>query len=156
MADIPMDGKGAYVYEAVDITNYDGDSFRCVLRKRWDFGFHIHVTQEYAIAVRIKGVDTPELRDNRKDWKAAGFLARDRAREWLKVRQPGGAVRFISMDKPDKYGRALGDFESAVGERLSEYLLHERLGVPYQGQNKADVEKAHEGNIGWLKLQGLI
>lgn len=153
MADIEMDGKGNYVYEAIDLSNYDGDSFRLTVRKTWDFGFGIHVTQEYAITTRIKGVDTPELRDKRADWKAAGYLARDRAREFV---GQNGLVRFISMDKPDKYGRALGDFETEDGQRLSEYLLTERLGVAYDGQNKADVEKAHEGNIGWLKLQGLI
>ena len=152
-ADIEMDGKGAYVYEAVELTNYDGDSFRLTVRKRWDFGFHIHVTQEYAIATRIKGVDTPELRDKRPDWKAAGYLARDRARSWV----AGGAVRFISMDKPDKYGRALGDLEKLDGgERLSDYLLANNLGVVYEGQNKALVEQAHEVNIAVLKAAGLI
>ena len=37
--DIETDGKGNYVYEALDITNYDGDSFRLTVRKKWDFGF---------------------------------------------------------------------------------------------------------------------
>ena len=152
-ADIEMDGKGAYVYEAVEITNYDGDSFRLTVRKRWDFGFNIHVTQEYKIATRIKGVDTPELRDKRPDWKAAGYLARDLARSWV----AGDAVRFISMDKPDKYGRALGDLEKVEsGERLSDYLLANNLGVVYEGQNKALVEAAHEDNIAYLKASGGI
>ena len=152
-ADIEMDGKGAYVYEAVELTNYDGDSFRLTVRKRWDFGFHIHVTQEYKIATRIKGVDTPELRDKRPDWKAAGYYARDMARAFV----ASGDVRFISMDKPDKYGRALGDLEKVDGGgRLSDYLLANSLGVVYEGQNKALVEKAHEKNIALLKASGLI
>ena len=152
-ADIPIDGKGNYIYEAVDITNYDGDSFRCTICKTWDFGFGIHVTQEYSIATRIKGVDTPELRDDRPDFKAAAFLARDNAREFV---HSSGYVKFLSMDKPDKYGRALGDFITEDGEKLSEYLLKHRMGVPYDGQNKADVENAHEANIEYLKEQKLI
>ena len=152
-ADIEMDGKGAYIYEAVELTNYDGDSFWLTVRKRWDFGFNIHITQEYKIAIRIKGVDTPELRDKRPDWKAAGYLARDRARSWV----ASGDVRFISMDKPDKYGRALGDLEKAEGgERLSDYLLANSLGVVYEGQNKALVELAHEDNIAYLLASDFI
>ena len=153
MVDIQMDGKGNYVYEAVEITNYDGDSFRLTVRKRWDFGFGIHVTQEYAIATRIKGVDTPELRDKRPDFKAAGYLAKAAAANFV----ASGKAQFVSMDKPDKYGRALGDFVMPVsGATLSEYLLSERLGVPYEGQNKAEVEAAHEENIAWLKEQGRL
>lgn len=151
--DIPMDGKGNYVYEAVDITNYDGDSFRMTLRKRWDFGFGIHAEQQYSLAVRIKGVDTPELRDKRPDWKAAAYLARDEARRWL---SEVGPCRFISVDKPDKYGRGLGDIMNADGDILSAFLLENRLGVPYEGQNKADVEAAHEANIAALKEAGRI
>ena len=152
-ADIEMDGAGNYVYEAVVFTNYDGDSFRLTVRKKWDFGFNIHVTQEYKIATRIKGVDTPEMRDKRPDWKAAARLAKSRARDFV----ASGTARFISMDKPDKYGRALGDIELVDGGgTLSDYLLVNNLGVAYEGQNKALVEKAHEKNIVILKVAGLI
>lgn len=153
MTDIPTDGKGNYVYEAVDITNYDGDSFRLTVRKRWDFGFGIHVEQGYSLAIRIKGVDTPELRDKRPDWKAAGYLARDRARKWL---SETGPCWFISVAKPDKYGRGLGDLMNAESDILSAFLLAERLGVEYDGQNKVEVEAAHAANIAHLKEQGLI
>jgi len=151
--DIPTDGLGHYVYSAVDITNYDGDSFRMTLFKKWDFGFGIHVTQEYSIATRIKGVDTPELRDYRPDFKAAGYLARDKAREFV---QGAKSAKFISHDKLDKYGRGLGDVEIEGGKSLSNFLLENHLGVPYQGQNKAAVEEAHEANIAWLKENGHI
>ena len=154
IVDIETDGKGNYIYEALDITNYDGDSFRLTVRKQWDFGFDIHVIQEHKIATRIKGVDTPELRERRPDFKAAGYLARDKAREW--VLESPGPVRFVSMDKPDKYGRALGDFIRPDGSTLTEYLLYNRLGVPYEGQNKADIEALHEVNIEFLKKGGLI
>ena len=153
MADIPTDGTGNYVYKCHDITNYDGDSFRMTLSKQWDFGFKIYSEQSYAIAARIKGVDTPELRDKRPDFKAAGYLAKERAADFVRAAHN---PKFISMDKPDKYGRALGDVEDDYGLRLSQYLIDEGLGVPYEGQNKADVEAAHERNIANLKERGLI
>ena len=152
--DITVDGEGNYVYEALDITNYDGDSFRLTVRKKWDFGFKIYVTQEHEIATRIKGVDTPELRDRRPDFKAAGYLARDQARFWLS--EMNGPIRFISMDKPDKYGRALGDLIDQDGNKLSSFLLVNRYGVPYHGQNKAAVEEVHEKNIQYLIEKGEI
>ena len=155
MVDIPMDGKGSYIYEAIEITNYDGDSVRCTLTKKWDFGFHIHVEQTYHVAVRVKGVDTPELRDKRPDWKAAGYLARDAVKSWFLNAVPG-FVKFISMDKPDKYGRALGDFEDADGNRLSQFLLDTNLGVAYEGGSKAEIEAMHAKNIAILKEDGRI
>ena len=151
-ADIPMDGKGNYVYEAFDMTNYDGDSFWLTVRKKWDFGFKIHVTQEYRINTRIKGVDTPEMRDKRPDWKAAAKLAKKIAGQFV----DNGDVMFISMDKPDKYGRALGDFVTADGKMLSKHLIEQRLGVAYEGQNKALIEAAHEENVAYLKASGQI
>ena len=152
--DIPTDGKGNYIYQITDIRNYDGDSFRFTVLKKWDFGFDIYFGGEHEISARIKGVDTPELRDKRPDWKAAGYLARDKAREW--VANSPDLVRFLSMDKPDKYGRALGDMIRVDGEKLSDYLLANNYGVPYEGQNKSVIEELHEKNIQILKERGEI
>ena len=151
-ADIPMDGEGNYIYEAVKLTNYDGDSFRLTVKKRWDFGFGIHITQEYHIPTRIKGVDTPEMRDKRPDWKAAARLAKRIAQEFVGHEH----VTFVSMDKPDKYGRALGDFVKDDGNTLSKYLIEQGLGVAYEGQNKALVQAAHAENVAYLKATGQI
>lgn len=143
-----MDGKGNYIYDCTDISNYDGDSFRLTINKKWDFGFGIHVTQENRISARIIGVDTPELRDSRPEFKAAGYLAKQKAELWVNGLE---SVKFISLDKPDKYGRALGDFQRADGARLSDYLIEKRYGVKYEGQNKQDVEEAHRENIKYLQ-----
>ncbi len=149
---VPLDGKGSYTYLAEYMGAYDGDSVSLRIRKDWDFGFNMRVTQEYAIKARIKGIDTPELRDWRPKWKAAGYLARDRVRGLL-----AGAdeLIFVSMDKPDKYGRALGDV-LADGKSLVEFVLDSRLGVAYEGGTKEDVEKAHAANIRWLDQQNML
>ena len=148
-----MDGAGNYVYEVAELSNYDGDSFRLDLLKRWDFGFRIHVEQRFHLAVRIIGIDTPELRDKRPAWKAAAYLAKDEAWSWVRA---GAPCKFISMDKPDKYGRGLGDIENAAGDRLSNHLLELNLAVPYIGQNKSEVEKLHQANIDALLASGVI
>ena len=148
---LPLD-KGEFKYECKDISAYDGDSVRCTIIKKWDFGFNIHVEQKYDIASRIIGIDTPELRDSRPDYKAAGYLARDKVRAWLD-KEP---VIFLSLDKPDKYGRALGDFQRADGSRLTNYILDNALGVSYHGQNKDEVQEAHQKNIDYLKSAGQL
>ena len=145
-----MDGKNNYVYKCIDISNYDGDSFRLTILKQWDFGFGIHVEQKYQIATRIYGIDTPELRDKRADFKAAGYLAKEKAAEWVKAER----TQFISLDKPDKYGRALGDFRRESGFMLSDYLIENNYAVAYKGQNKELVEWAHQKNIEQLKERG--
>ena len=150
--DMPTDGKGNYIYEAIEISNYDGDTFGLTIRKAWDLGFKIRVIQELKIKTRIQGVDTPELRDKRPDFKAAGYLAKEEARKWVNER---GAL-FVSTSKPDKYGRALGDFMDADGNYLTEFLIEKNLAVKYEGQNKADVQSAHKINIAKLKKAKLI
>ena len=148
-----MDGKGNYIYEFGYSGNYDGDSIRGRARKRWDFGFNLHIIQTADVNVRLKGVDTPEMNDDRPDFKAAAILAKDAVHCWFNL---AGKVTFLSLDKPDKYGRSLGDFRNDAGERLSAHLLDARLGVKYEGQNKDDVQAAHERNIAWLKKEGSI
>ena len=148
---LPLD-KGEYRYECKDISNYDGDSFRVTIFKSWDFGFNIHVHQEYKIATRIYGVDTPELRDKRPDFKAAAQLAKQQASEWV-ASEP---VIFLSLDKPDKYGRALGDFQRADGSTLAEYLINSSYAVYYSGKSKEDIQEAHERNIAYLASIGKL
>ena len=149
-----------YLFNTDEITNYDGDSFKLIISKpyKFDFGFGIkdNGRKTYKIEMRLHGVDTPELKDRRADWKAAGYLARDKARKWLKDFAP---VWFLSIEfKEGKFGRTLGDFISTQVEdaRLSDYLISERMAVAYHGQNKADIEAVHAENIAYLKSKGLL
>jgi len=155
-ADIPTDGKGNYVYRILEtnIANYDGDTFSLTIQKKWDFGFGIHITQQFDIKTRIIGIDTPELRDKRPDYKAAGYLAKRMAAEWVaKIKEP----KFHSLDHLGKFGRPLGDIENPeTGQMLTEYLLALRLAVPYHAENKEKVQSMHEANIAHLKAIGWI
>lgn len=151
-----IDGKGNYTYEFDGVSNYDGDSFRLRIWKLWDFGFNNIIRQSQEISARIKGIDTPELRDDRPQWKAAAKLAREKAKEWVDL----CGDKFVSLDKPDKYGRALGDFVCESGMEahsyLSEYLIAERLAVRYEGQSKDAVADQHQANINYLIEKGLL
>ena len=149
-----------YLFNTGEISNYDGDSFKLTISKpyRFDFGFEIEDRgiKTFRIEMRLHGVDTPELRARRPDWTAAGYLARDKAREWLEKFRP---ILFLSIKyEKGNYGRALGDFVSTQVEdaRLSDYLIGGRMAVAYHGQSKAEVEPVHAENIAYLKSKGLL
>ena len=132
-----------YEYGCEIVRVYDGDTVTIDL----DLGFGIWVKGR---GVRVAGIDTPELRTRDLREKRYGYKARDRMLELLPVgsRQ---VVRTYSP-KPDKYGRVLGNF--VVGDDVaSELLIAERLAVRYEGQNKADIEAAHQANFDALDAE---
>ena len=116
--------------------NYDGDTVSLCL----DRGFYEHKH----VQLRLHQVDTPELSkmrnvpaDRVELYKAAGRLARDRVREWLAGR--AGHLRAVSLVNVGKYGRPIGDIVcEKTGDRLTAYILGERLGVPYDGGDRGD------------------
>ncbi len=130
-----------YEYGCEIVRVYDGDTVTIDL----DLGFGIWVKGR---GVRVAGIDTPELRTRDLREKKYGYKARDRMLELLPVgsRQ---VVRTYSP-KPDKYGRVLGNFVLESGNVASEVLISGRLAVRYEGQNKADIEAAHQANFDHL------
>ena len=101
---------------------------------------------------RIRGIDTPELRGGTDASKQAGYLARDKARLFV----ADGPAFFHSEDYTGKFGRPIGDIVTESGGSLREYLLREKLAVPYSGQAKSEVKVLHDKNIEYLKKHGLI
>ena len=162
-----------FKYEVLEILSmYDGDSInvRCVREHTvpettMDFGFddivtspsHI-VTKIIDVNVRMHGYDTPELRDKRPDWKAAAYLARNEARLWVKSKLCGqGLIMITHKDERGKFGRYLANFVSRMdGTTLKDYLIENYMAVPYHGQNKMEIEKAHEANLVKLKELGRV
>jgi len=123
--------------------NYDGDT----LTLRLDLGFNVHIVQN----VRLHGVDAPELRGGAEIVKQAGFLARDRVREFLADK----SLVYCSVQWSGKYGRSLGDVE-ADGASLGQYLLENRLAVAYEDGNRVALLAQHKANAEGLKEQGQI
>ena len=148
----------SYIYEVISFDNYDGDSFDIHIVRSFDFGFHRTIMGAEPINVRLYGVDTPELRGGTDDSKAAARLARDRARQFCLDAIDKNDLIFESYKyKKGKYGRPLGDFiRVSDNQRLSTFLLNERLGVKYHGQSKAEIQPEHDANIAYLKEKNLI
>ena len=103
---------------------YDGDTFRCNIE-----GYHPVVGKN--MPVRIKGIDTPELRDKRKDVKDLAYKAKDFTTKKL---QTAKVVRLKNIER-GKYFRILADVE-VDGKNLGEMLLDNELANPYQGRDK--------------------
>ncbi len=90
---------------------YDGDSPKVIL----DHGMHRY---EEEVAVRLYGVDTPEMRGSDRD---EGIIVRDIVRKW----SPVGSKGIIESHKQGtgKYGRLLGTmwpdgWDVSINERL--------------------------------------
>ena len=146
-----------YRYKVLDWSAYDGDSFELTL----DLGFGMSLHKK----CRIYGIDTPELRGGTVKSKAAGYLARDKAREFVDFGMADSEceVVFESTGYAGKFGRPLGnivltrkDGDTVVTSNLVDFLLTARLGVRYHGQAKSDIQAEHDANIAWLGEQGLI
>ena len=139
--------KPQYIYRVLDFENYDGDSVNCTLDLGFDLVIHIKS--------RVNGIDTPELRGGTILSKKAARLAKNAVYDWLTDKMKNGQCFFESNDYRGKFGRPLGDFvdidESGIlKSRLTKYLVDENLAVPYHGQAKSEVARAHEKNIGIL------
>ena len=127
----------------VEVTsNYDGDTLSCI----FDVGFGI----SYKNSVRLASVDTPELRGGTPLTKAAARLARDMVKELV---EDAEEIIFYSTVWSGKYGRPVGEI-FVDGLSLSDYLIKNRLGVPYSGGTRR--QEAHEKNALYLLNQGLI
>ena len=166
------------------ISMYDGDTVNVLCLREHevpeqtiDFGFGdvvkipaYTITKEIPIKVRMYGFDTPELNDKRPEWKRAANLARREARAWMiSTLKHGHLIMITHKDKTGKYGRYLANFEARRNEfvprraeqyimegTLKDYLIEQRLAVPYHGQSKDEIEPAHAENIKYLKENKLI
>lgn len=147
-----------YCYTVTWFNNYDGDSVNIIAQRVFDVGFYKRITSEQPISVRLYGIDTPELRGGTPESKAAGYLARDKVREFLQDAMDNSFLIFYSHEfKTGKFGRALGDFGCWDSEvLLSDYLLENHLAVKYFGQSKDEIKDAHARNLEYLLDNNLL
>jgi len=140
---------GATRYAKI-VSVYDGDTITVATRltRREPF---------YEYAVRIAGIDTPELRPSRSDPNAdmhgeAGYRVRDYVRRMLPV---GSAAR-IAFDKEAKYGRLLGTVWTLRNRMwrsphpqtdVGQHLVDMRYALPYDGKAKAGFTPEMLGSI---------
>ena len=109
-----------YVYAARCVQVIDGDTLDLDI----DLGFHVTLRQR----VRLRGIDTPELRGKEKDRAVA---ARTEVTIWT-----DGVELLIrtELDKADKYGRMLADvWVDGLATSLSDHLVGRGLARRYDG-----------------------
>ncbi len=86
------------------------------------------VDQTNVVRVRLRGVDTPELRGSCQNEKALGKRAKAFVDDWLQNNQ----VVLVNIEK-GKYYRVVADIRAADGTYLSQALMAAGLGRPYTG-----------------------
>ena len=144
-----------YEYRATVIKVVDGDTVDVDI----DLGFGIVLSDE---RVRIAGIDTPESRTRDKEEKKFGLVAKARVKQLLgKTCVLKTQINKDGEDMKGKFGRILGDFsvyDSATDSwsMLTKILVSEGHAVPYHGQNKDDVQKAHLANRAKLLEDGIV
>jgi micrococcal nuclease len=144
-----------YEYRATIVKVVDGDTVDVDI----DLGFGIVLSDE---RVRIAGIDTPESRTRDKEEKKFGLAAKARVKQLLgKTCVLKTQINKDGEDMKGKFGRILGDFsvyDSATDRwrMLTEILVSEGHAVPYHGQNKEDVQKAHLANRVKLLEDGVV
>ena len=82
-------------------------------------------------SVRVKHIDTPEMRTKDPVEKALAEEAKRRLREMTTDK-----VCVVVCGPNDKYGRVLADVYLETGESVADVLLREKLAFPYEGQTK--------------------
>lgn len=116
----------------------DGDSIDIDI----DLGFGVVLKNQ---RLRIRGIDTPELRTRDEREKKYGLMAKTFVIEWCanKVFE-----LIVDMDDDrDKFGRILGDLCDTDNVRLSQALVNAHLAVHYEGQSKDDIDDKHLENF---------
>ena len=118
-----------YAQETVNVTRiinvYDGDTFRVDINELSDI-----VGKN--IAIRINGIDTPEIKGRCSKENKLAIRARDFTRTFLKK----DSIIKLSNLKRDKYFRLLADVY-VDGESLGLALLKNGLAVKYSGKRKS-------------------
>ena len=101
---------------------YDGDSAYMAI----DLHERLH-----SFKVRLRNIDTPELRSKDATEKTLAIQARDRLRTLV-----DGKICLVKCHKFDKYGRCLVDIFNRDGTNVGLQLIDECLAYPYDGGQK--------------------
>lgn len=103
---------------------YDGDTFFINIDKTLDvFGKNL--------GIRIKGVDTPEIRGKCSQEKFKAILAKEYLKQSL---EKANCIILKNLER-GKYFRVLADLY-INGENIADKLLEQNLAVKYQGGKK--------------------
>ena len=111
---------GPFPFKVLEVI--DGDTFRARI--------DIWLGQTVEVKVRLKGVDTPEMRGKCAAEKKLAHEAKRFAAKWLRENQ----VQLVGVHYGTYAGRVLATTQNKDGETLSAALLSEKLAKPYRGR----------------------
>ena len=102
---------------------YDGDTITIVYKNESD-------KKVYKGSLRLRGIDTPEIRTKNKNEKEIAQIAKNRLNTLV-------FNKYIRLEKIDydKYGRILADIY-VKNINISEYMVNKRFAVKYDGGTK--------------------
>lgn len=129
-----------YQYKCHIVKIIDGDTIDIDI----DLGFGIWLRNE---RIRLSGVDTPESRTSDLLEKVFGLAATEFVESILPI---GSTQTVISTNYKSKFGRVLGDFILDNNELLSETIIKNYHGVPYNGESKEILMTKHLKNREYL------
>lgn len=119
------------------LKNYDGDTLTMTIP-----GVHPFFGND--LKVRVRGIDTPEMKGKGPCEKEWGRVARNLVEaELRRARRIDLLVDFD--DRLDKYGRLLADVVYD-GKNLKDILIKNRLAVAYYGMKKQQID--------WCQMKG--
>lgn len=88
--------------------------------------------EPFKFSVRLRGIDTPEMKTKDEDEREAAVIARDAVASMI-----DGKIVSLADVATDKYGRLLADvIMPSSGRSLSEWLIEQRHAVAYDGGTK--------------------
>ena len=114
------------VFENVSIASiYDGDTFKINL----NCSMAVYCEK---VPVRVRGVDTPEIKGKTEREKKFAQQAKEFTKEFLAQ----GPINLSNCGR-DKYFRLLCDVTNGQGKDLAKELIKQDLGYSYQGGTKS-------------------
>jgi micrococcal nuclease len=108
-------GVRMYKYKAKLVRVVDGDTVDCIL----DLGFDVSIKER----VRLKGLDTPEIRTKDLHEKELGFKAKKFVEDMFQDK--GNDVIIETEYRRGKYGRTIGTITFQDDTVLNEMLITE-------------------------------
>lgn len=125
-----------------DACLHDAQNFRCVkFIKNYDSDTvtvdipDVHPFLGHKAGVRVKGIDTPEMRTKNKCEKDVARIAQRLTENLLKNAK---RIDLANIEK-EKYGRILADV-IYDGQNLKDILLKNGVAIPYDGGTKAKTD----------------
>jgi micrococcal nuclease len=106
---------------------YDGDTFYCYLNGH-------NPIDNKPVGIRVRGIDTPEIKDKNPRNHKKAQQAKDVATEELKKAR---TIHLYNVNLNDKYGRVLATV-FCDGRDLAKILLQRRLAKKYDGGKKEE------------------